>query len=346
MSFKRKEEFKGVTLYLGDSREVLRDLPPQSIHSVVTDPPYALVSISKRFGSQTAAPSRDGDVYARSSSGFMGQQWDTGETSFSVEFWDLIKTALVHGGHVAAFGGTRTYHRLACAIEDAGFEIRDQLGWLYGSGFPKSHAQKGEWEGWGTALKPAWEPICLARKNIIGTVQKNLDNHGAGALNIEDCRIVDDWSDTDLGRWPANVVHDGSDDAISVFPELSSKFLYCAKASSEERDYGLHSVEKHRCGSMSATIDGSMLTGSGNERKTKRANIHPTVKPVHLMRWLARLVTKPDGIILDPFMGSGSTGIACAQEGFKFIGIEMDEKYFDISCRRIEEATRQGVIDM
>lgn len=321
MTFKRKEQFGKATLYLGDSRDVLRDIPPQSVHSVVTDPPYSLVSIAKRFGKPNSAPSRDGDVYSRSSSGFLGQQWDTGETSFSAEFWDLVKSVLVHGGHVAAFGGTRTYHRLACAIEDAGFEIRDQLGWLYGSGFPKSHAQKEQWEGWGTALKPSWEPICLARKNIIGTVQKNLDEHGAGALNIEACRINNDWSDTDLGRWPANVAHDGSDEAISVLPEMSSTFLYCAKASRDEREFG--------------------MGGNG-----KRENNHPTVKPIYLMRWLARLVTKPQGVIIDPFMGSGSTGIACVQEGFEFIGIEMDEKYFDISCRRIEEATAQEIISL
>jgi site-specific DNA-methyltransferase (adenine-specific) len=224
-----------VTVHHGDSREVLKGLADASIDSCVCDPPYALVSIGKRFGAASAAPAKSSGasgVYARASAGFMGQQWDTGETAFDPAFWAEVWRVLKPGAHIVAFSGTRTYHRMACAIEDAGFEIRDQLAWAYGSGFPKSHNQKGEWQGWGTALKPAWEPIALARKPLAGTVAANLAGHGVGALNIDGCRVARDDKTpfpvgatsadgsikTELhskpragdgspsGRWPANVV--------------------------------------------------------------------------------------------------------------------------------------------
>lgn len=225
-----------VELRPGDCRDVIKAMPDNSIDSVVCDPPYALVSIQKRFGKPGSAPAKDGDVYARASAGFMGKQWDTGETAFAAEFWAEVLRVLKPGGHVVAFSGTRTYHRMAVAIEDAGFEIRDQLAWVYGSGFPKSHdvskaidkaagiwrgragavkestvgqaakgteyerTDKGDpatpaaraWDGWGTALKPAWEPICLARKPLTGTVAENVLEHGTGALNIDATRIGDE----------------------------------------------------------------------------------------------------------------------------------------------------------
>lgn len=297
-----------VTVHHGDSREVLKGLADASIDSVVCDPPYALVSIGKRFGKPGAAPARSegaSGVYKRASAGFMGQQWDVGDTAFDPEFWVEVLRVLKPGGHVVAFSGARTYHRLACAIEDAGFEIRDQLAWLYGSGFPKSHdvskgidkavgaqrpvvgsvkRQRGgsddptqsggrnyrlaggvqnptasateaarKWEGWGTALKPALEPIVLARKPLIGTVAANVLEHGTGALNIDATRIhADDaqggsytvkrlkpgatldktggnWrpeeggaeyhGEMKPGRWPANIVHDGSDEVLAAFPD-------------------------------------------------------------------------------------------------------------------------------
>jgi site-specific DNA-methyltransferase (adenine-specific) len=171
-----------VELIEGDSRQVLKELADNSIHSVVTDPPYALVSVTKRFGKAGSKEPKVGatGVYNRGAAGFMGKTWDNGDTAFDPEFWVEVMRVLKPGGHVLAFGGTRTYHRLACAIEDAGFEIRDQIGWLYGSGFPKSHNQSGEWEGWGTALKPAWEPIVVARKALDGTNAANLRS-GASA---------------------------------------------------------------------------------------------------------------------------------------------------------------------
>jgi DNA modification methylase len=354
-----------VTLYGGDNRDVLRDLPDNSVDSICTDPPYALVSIVKRFGGAKAKPANDNDVYARASRGFMGKQWDTGEVAFSEVFWAECLRVLKPGGHVAAFSGTRTYHRMACAIEDAGFEIRDQLAWCYGSGFPKSHdvskaidkaagaertevishrkgvtktfnigatetvkgrdpitapatPQPAEWKGWGTALKPAWEPICLGRKPLIGTVADNVLEHGTGAVNVDGCRVGDDvvgwgggaaggntWGDENcglakagnarpvVGRWPANIVHDGSNEAEQAFPDGSARFFYTAKADKQDR----------------------------------MGSKHPTVKPVDLMQWLCRLITPPGGTVLDPFAGSGSTGEAAWREGFKAILCEREEEY-------------------
>lgn len=357
------------TLYQADCRDVLRTLADNSIDSIVTDPPYALVSIVKRFGKPSSAPAKGNEAYQRASAGFMGKSWDTGEVAFSEEFWRECLRVLKPGGHVVAFSGTRTYHRMAVAIEDAGFEIRDQLGWLYGSGFPKSHNQKSEWEGWGTALKPAWEPIALARKPLDGTVAANLEKWGVGALNIDGCRVGDEVlpahssgknalmgglqgtsitggavTPERVGRWPANVAHDGSDEVIAAFPQTTSgtfsgkrnqpktkntfgafeirdekghvgdsgsaaRFFYCAKASRKDRDEGMPSK-----------------------------NTHPTVKPTDLMRWLCRLVTPKGGVILDPFMGSGSTGKAALLEGFKFIGCEREDEYMPIAEARIVAA--------
>lgn len=291
------------TLYHGDNRDVLRQLPDNSISSVVTDPPYALVSIVKRFGGANAAPAKGNDAYMRASAGFMGRTWDTGEVAFSEEFWREVLRVLKPGGHVAAFGASRGYHRMACAIEDAGFEIRDSLMWIYGTGFPKSHdVSKGidkaagaerevvgrrpdwvasaswretegrsdrlpdsslditvpatdtarQWQGWGTALKPAFEPIVLARKPLSeSTVAANVLRWGTGALNIDGCRVPTGGEDigarnnnvslgsasggiygsaggfvsrpNDAGRWPANVVHDGSDEVVGAFPQSNGQ---------------------------------------------------------------------------------------------------------------------------
>lgn len=389
------------TLHHADCRDVLRDMPDNSIDSVVTDPPYALVSIVKRFGKPGSAPAKGNEAYQRASAGFMGKSWDTGEVAFSDEFWAEVLRVLKPGGHVVAFSGTRTYHRMAVAIEDAGFEIRDQLGWLYGSGFPKSHNQSGEWEGWGTALKPAWEPICFARKPLNGTVACNLAQHGTGAINIDGCRVEGraaeygnptqaegwrlnkrpiEWSPSDIGRWPANIIHDGSDEVIAAFPDApgqqgdlngqskdrkskgifgdmpaareaiariddtksAARFFYCAKASRKDRDEGLDGFQK-RLPDDTMSMNSHNLTGGidGHGREYKispRANTHPTVKPTSLMQWLCRLVTPPGGVILDPFMGSGSTGKAAMLEGFRFIGIEREAEYMPIAKARIKSA--------
>ncbi len=353
----------------GDAIEQLRTLVDESVDACVTDPPYGL--------------------------SFMGQKWD--HQVPSVELWREVLRVLKPGAHLLSFFGSRTYHRGVVAIEDAGFEIRDQIMWVYGSGFPKSldvskaidkaagaerniigmKARTGggraapshegwqrpwmqeegaldrpfqitapatdaarQWAGWGTALKPAHEPIVVARKPLIGTVAANVLAHGTGAMNIDACRVphdeqcrmmapsqanIDSPSDKcrqagrraavlelkSEGRWPANLIHDGSDEVIAGFPETygdsgsAARFFYCAKASKEDRVAG---------------------------------NTHPTVKPTDLMRYLCRLVTPPGGTVLDPFCGSGSTGRAALQDGFKFIGIERDADYAGLA-----EARNRGI---
>lgn len=402
-----------VTLYGGDNRDVLRDLPDNSIDSIVTDPPYALVSIVKRFGGANAKPANNNDVYSRASCGFMGKQWDTGEVAFSEVFWAECLRVLKPGGHVAAFSGTRTYHRMACAIESAGFEIRDQLAWAYGSGFPKSHdvskaidkamgaerrkvrhkpraetsgtmsgssdsrpwieaarkrgyhevagpeaatPQAAEWQGWGTALKPSWEPICLARKPLIGTVAENVLEHGTGAINVDGCRVGDEVktvtrgngvlvsdngsmaggnygrvsAGTKIGRWPANIVHDGSDDVVSCFPDAPGQLRsvgprYGAKSSVNVfGDYGPRDQFEPRQDSGSAA---RFFYTAKADKQDRMGSKHPTVKPVNLMQWLCRLITPPDGTVLDPFAGSGSTGEAAWREGFSAILCEREEEY-------------------
>jgi len=280
-----------VTLHCGDCIDVMASLPDNSIDSVVCDPPYHLTSIVKRFGKEGSAPAKEG-VFGRGSKGFMGKSWDGGDIAFRVETWAEVFRVLKPGGHLLAFSGTRTYHRMACAIEDAGFEIRDQIAWMYGSGFPKSHdvgkaidkrlgaerevigqwnipgrgkrseEQKyglsndtgnitapgsdlaAQWSGWGTALKPALEPICLARKPLIGTVAENVLEHGTGAINIDGCRVEGTKpqvtqginsnatsfnvakerrisGDPNEGRWPANVIHSGEPEVVEAFPETA-----------------------------------------------------------------------------------------------------------------------------
>lgn len=238
-------EFERAVLYTGDSLVVLPTMPENSVHACVTDPPYELTSTKRT----NPAPFVEGSPFSRHrvgvngdsrpQGGFMGKEWDGTGIAFSVEFWAQVLRVLKPGAHLLAFGGTRTHHRMVCAIEDAGFEIRDEIDWNFGSGFPKSSNQDGEWEGWGTALKPAKEPICLARKPLIGTVSKNLQAHGTGALNIDACRVDGgggktwtaprggiwkkdadaDLVDNPLGRWPANIIHDGSPEVVAAFPD-------------------------------------------------------------------------------------------------------------------------------
>ncbi len=348
---------------------------------------------------------------------FMGKRWDYDLPP--VELRAEALRVLKPGGHLLAFGGARTYHRATCRIEDAGFEIRDCVMWIYGSGFPKSHNLQGEWKGFGTALKPAHEPIVLARKPLNGTVAENVQTWGCGGLNVDGCRVAPtgehlggshvstksagwdrpwkhdeghiekrktEWAEADekatrLGRWPANLIHDGSKEVVGMFPQATSgsikagqpagrdmragdcdnnriggrpvqpfdvagssgsaaRFFYAAKASRSERDAGLDGMPLRECGMMEDDAY-PIKTGSGNLRETKRRNVHPTVKPQALMRYLCRLVTPPNGIILDPFFGSGSTGVAAIAEGFSIIGIEQEADYVEIARRRCEHA--QGV---
>lgn len=361
-----------VSLLSGDSAEIITTLPDNSIDSVVCDPPYALVSIVKRFGGANAAPAKGNDAYMRASAGFMGKQWDTGEVAFSAEFWAQVLRVLKPGGHLVAFSGTRTYHRMAVAIEDSGFEIRDQLAWCYGSGFPKSH---NAGDGWGTALKPAWEPICLGRKALTGTVAVNITQHGTGGLNIDGCRIESSAADqayimeringfnntrsiggngaygggetmdrganfdASKGRWPANIIHDGSEEVIAAFPDAPGQQRGVGPANGAKDsvnvfgDYGPRDQFDPRGDSGSAARFFYTAKADAEDRLGSK---HPTVKPVDLMQWLVRLVTPKNGTVLDPFAGTGTTGEAAFREGMKAILIEREEEYQKDIARRME----------
>jgi site-specific DNA-methyltransferase (adenine-specific) len=223
-----------------------------------------------------------------------------------------------------------------------------------------------QWQGWGTALKPAHEPICVARKPLIGTVANNVLTYGTGALNIDGSRVGSDGGCAGagagagarvfgdglngtyaqpvegLGRWPANVIHDGSDEVLAGFPNDAGRFFYCAKASKSERNAGLDieqfPLKNYTEGNKMGGSADTMLTGSGNPRDSRKQNFHPTVKPLALMRYLIKLVTPPNGTVLDPFLGSGTTAVAATLEGFDWIGCEMTEDYWPIIEARIEWA--------
>lgn len=449
-----------MTLRNGNCLEVLKELEDNSIDSIVTDPPYEL--------------------------GFMGKKWDNSGIAFNVQVWEQCLRVLKPGGHLLAFGGSRTWHRIAVAIEDAGFEVRDSIAWMYGSGFPKSlniskaidkaagaerevigkhpapagrsnaltqertDAAAGifagdnnsvditapatdeakQWDGWGTALKPAFEPIVVARKPLIGTVAENVLTYGTGGINIDWSRISSDENfdnlqgrpiqklatrrdgETDdeyrervlespqqqealeklknLGRWPANVILDeytaelldeqsgisksttgkrqpnpkfervafghynAQPDKVSGHNDFggASRFFYCAKASKRDRNEGLDEIEAKEIGAKGnglgrtcATCGASVLGGCDCPDRTyvnpTSKNHHPTVKPTTLMRYLVKLVTPPNGLVLDPFMGSGSTGKAAILERFRFMGIELSEEYLEIAKARIEHAQSQ-----
>ena len=393
------------TLYLGDCLEILRTLPDSSVDSVVTDPPYGLSREPDM--AEVLRHWLAGDDYVHRGRGFMGKSWDSFVPGPAV--WRECLRVLKPGGHLLAFFGTRTQDIGTLAIRLAGFEIRDSIAWVYGSGFPKSHNLHGEWQGWGTALKPALEPITVARKPLEGTVAENVLAHGTGALNIDGCRVG--WPDgkapeigtsgwggpakkltavpgqdgetveravpSSLGRWPANLIHDGSDEVVALFPDnagaaapvkgtesskasvgnvtgerervpgafhadtgSAARFFYCAKASRRDRNEGCENMPERALNWSSGTKN----PGSFQSEGTKKAanNNHPTVKPTALMRYLCRLVTPPGGLVLDPFMGSGSTGKAAMLEGFRFIGCELDPDYVAIARARIEDAQRQG----
>ncbi len=349
----------------GDSREQIPLLAENSLDACVCDPPYALVSITKRWGPGCAPPVKEG-VYSRATSGFMGKQWDTGETAFDPAFWAEVYRVLKPGAHLIAFGGTRTYHRLVCAIEDAGFEIRDQLAWLFGSGFPKSHNLDGDWQGWGSALKPAHEPIVLARKPLIGTIASNVLKHGTGALNIDACRVDAPEGvtsggaptggnnpcfmskDSDprsqrseghpAGRWPANVIHDGSPEVLAGFPETFSGSGNKNTGNRDDRNAfgkGLGLGYGDGIGGDFGSAARFFYTPKA-DKLDRLESKHPTVKPVELMAYLIKLVTPPGGTVLDPFAGSGSTGMAAMREGFNAILIEREAEYIADIQRRID----------
>lgn len=424
----------------GDLREVLPTLEADSIDSCVCDPPYEL--------------------------GFMNKKWDSTGVAFDLATWAHVYRVLKPGAYLCAFGGTRTWHRIAVAIEDAGFEIRDNLAWLYGQGFPKSldmskaidkaagaerevvgskrlqgnagvsTNDKGgtysvgvgltadvtidvtapatelakQWEGWGTALKPSFEPVILARKPPIGTIAENVEAYGVGGLHIDACRTPgetrinapagnkpggvaynmsavgmpqDDVSHVVEGRWPPNVICDelvaadldathgvktsgkmkgGTPRATRqgvAFGTMGaatggethgdsggvSRYFYCPKANGKERDAGLEAWPVLSGGDMTDREEGApgaTNPRSGAGRGGQRRNMHPTVKPLALMRWLVRLVTPPGGFVLDPFAGSGTTGCACALEGFHFAGVELDPTHARLCVDRIAYWAKQA----
>ena len=403
----------------GNCLQELKQFADSSIDSIVTDPPYGL--------------------------SFMGKAWDYDVPE--VEVWRECLRVLKPGGYLLAFAGTRTQHRMCVNIEDAGFEIRDMIAWVYGSGFPKSldiskaidkaagaerevvgntgrnpmrmikfkeqdgcersptneditipaTADAAKWQGWGTALKPALEPITVARKPFNSTVADNVLKHGTGGINIDGCRVGlegeqpptgsakrvfknngftedkvygDNKESPESGRFPANFIHDGSEDVIELFPQggaraavtgeeeslasvgtvtgkrdrvkgvfhndkgSAARFFYCAKASKSERDAGLEAFDLKPAGINGC--DGKRITRKEEDFEVQpRANNHPTVKPLALMRYLCRLVTPPGGVVLDPFCGSGTTGCAAVLEDFRFIGIEREADYVKIGNARI-----------
>jgi site-specific DNA-methyltransferase (adenine-specific) len=358
-------------------------------HAVLCDPPYEL--------------------------GFMGKSWDSRGVSFRAETWAAIGSLLAPGAHLLAFGGTRTFHRIAVAIEDAGFEIRDTIGWMYGSGFPKSHdvskaidreagaerilTRQGTvsrgglfggwdvgssdsrprfdipstgaaraWQGYGTALKPAWEPVIVARKPFVGTVAQNCLAHGCGAINVDGARVGDEntlrtcngigqsssfnlaaknnhrVNGSDCGRWPANIIHDGSDETAEVLGD-AARFFYTAKASSREREEGLEGFEGRPPAFGNESGDGLGRGISNTRQDIPRRNHHPTVKPLALTQYLATLILPPPHVesrILVPFAGSGSECIGAALAGWRtVVGVEREAEYAAIARARLEHWTRQ-----
>ena len=377
-------------LLLGDNKELLEKIEDESIDALVTDPPYLI--------------------------NFMGKDWDKENSpAGDADFWALVLKKMKPGAHGLIFGHSRQHHRVMIALEDAGFEIRDCLMWMYGSGFPKSHnigaavdklegnerkeigknpnhretdalyklgfqggrgsgtITKGdsEWEGWGTALKPAYEPIIMVRRPIEKklTIAKNVLKHGVGGINIDACRVGtdEDFSKVQprniqklnslshdenseshkkakeklqqLGRFPANVMLDEEAGKIlDEQQESASRFFYCPKVSKKERNLGCNNLEdKER----------KRVNSGGLENDPKWApvvskNNHPTVKPIALMKYLIKLITPPTGKVLDPFMGSGSTGMACVEYGVRFVGMEKDENYYNIAKSRIQYSINEN----
>jgi len=413
----------------GNNLEILPTLPDNSVDSIVTDPPYEL--------------------------GFMGKKWDSTGIAYSVELWEQCIRVLKPGGHLLAFSGSRTYHRMVVAIEDAGFEIRDMISWISNKTFPKSlnigkaidkaagaerevigqrtdgmsetamKPDKGwnansmtnviditkpatdeakQWDGWGTGLKPTVEPIVMARKPVEGTIANNVLTYGTGGLNIDASRIAGEiqsvpqpntkgglfsgelgrsgnMSNNTQGRWPANLILDeltaelldeqtshlhaagnkkDTADGLDKGYESSSfemsykgranrthndsggasRFFYVAKASKRDRNEGLEELEESLAGSYAGNVanNGNKIGAQPDKPNQPAKNFHPTVKPTSLMEYLIKLVTPPNGTVLDPFTGSGSTGKAAILQGFHFIGIEMTEEYLPIIEGRLKHA--------
>lgn len=404
----------------GDSFDELDWLEENYFSSVVTDPPYELTSIVKRFGKKGSAPAKFGQDgrYSRLSKGFMGHKWDGSGIQRNPEFWAKVLKVMKPGAYMLAFGGTRTFYRTACAIEDAGFIIFDTICWLHGQGFPKSHDvginidkklgiertevigerhrnvkpfddnngwnsnnttgdyeykapvsdQAKEWDGWGTALKPAFEPIILAQRPISEkTIVDNVLKWGTGGINIDESRIalngeiipinvLENWSGfgqevrpdytptvNTKGRWPANVI---LDEETGQMVDNQSGTLKSGKDAvrTKEGYFGEHGGLGH-AGDVQTTYGDSggasrffYCSKSSKKEKENNGKSHPTSKPIALMVYLVRLITPKGGIVLDPFLGGGSTALACMQLGFDCVGIEKEQEYYDLAMNRIKDA--------
>jgi site-specific DNA-methyltransferase (adenine-specific) len=308
-------------------------MPECSVDAVITDPPYALA--------------------------FMGKDWDSNHPDPDV--WKQCWRVLKPGGHLLSFGGTRTWHRLTCDIEDAGFEIRDSIAWLYGNGFPKSFGLSKtidkRWEGWATSLKPAHEPIIVARKPFKGTVVANVLAYNTGALNIDACRVpIADESASGLGRWPTNVVMDEGqaaalDEQTGIMP--AGSFPGRRGTDKERTAYGNFGGQEdlvaRRTDSGGASRFFPAFKYQAKAPKSERPVVdgvsHPTVKPLELMRWLVRLVTSTGGVVLDPFAGSGTTGQAALDEGCIAMLCEREETYLPLILARLQENQTFKVVE-
>jgi DNA modification methylase len=324
----KSERCQEVRLLEGDCLEVLGELEPESVDAIITDPPYGIGFRHERWDS----------VAIREAAAQAGHDQLNPNEAF--EAWCRIwatecRRVMKPGAFLAAFGSPRTYHRLACGVEDAGLEIRDTLMWLYSEGMSKSRHYPG---GRSTTLKPAYEPIVLGRRDLDGTTEETIARHGTGALGAADCKVE--------GRHPANVIlgHDrgcdekrcapgcpvaGADAAQEGRSRLEpSRFLYCPKASRAERDAGCESLPCR-------ALDLFPNAQKGGKKPAAARNPHPTVKPLALMRWLVRLLCPPGGLVLDPTVGSGTTGAAALLEGRRFIGIELESAYMEIAVARI-----------
>jgi DNA modification methylase len=334
------------TVIQGDATEHLATLPEASVDAVMTDPPYGIGFqghawdqpgvTGRRYGRVTAHGR--GHHRARAAASMVAGEYDQSPAAhlryqeWCAEWASECLRALKPGGHLVSFGAPRTAHHLACGVEAAGLELRDTLMWLFGQGFPKSRNLTGAWAGWGTALKPAYEPILLARKPREGTTQENAEANGTGALHVDACRDGD-------GRWPPNLVlsHSPGCDADGCATDCPvgglrprARFFYCAKANRRERDAG--------CDTLDARTIDTFKIGAAARRKAEREptrNFHPTVKPLALMRWLVRLVCAPGALVVDPFCGSGTTGCASVLEGCRFLGVERDADYAAIASARV-----------
>jgi site-specific DNA-methyltransferase (adenine-specific) len=363
-----------VTLLAGDCLEILAALPESSVDSVVTDPPYGLQFMGREWDKLWRNGTEADTAYVERTKGELTSRarnlpdYSASKPEQMQEFHEAWARGALRvlrpGGHLVAFSSTRTCHRMVCAIEDAGFEIRDQLAWTFGSGFPKS---RNIGNGWGTALKPAWEPICLARKPLIGTVAANVLEHGVGALNIDGCRIEgappsvpqpsfnsptgnvygfqtgegrNGAMSAAIGRWPANLIHDGSEEVVAAFPESGAP---CGSAKKGDSQGWIAGSPASQAGSNAAYVGD---TGSAArffytakaDAEDRLGSKHPTVKPLDLMQWLVRLVTPKGGMVLDPFSGTGTTGEAAWREGMRAILIEREPEYQADIARRMELA--------